>query len=145
MKKIILSAAMLGAMSLSANTASANTGAQAAFNAHYTVQDTTCTTCHTSSVTPKTTHTAFGTDWLANGGTKNAGPTTAAGWDALDAKYLNTYGPVKSTWTAPTTTTTPSSSGGGGGGGCIASSATTPLMMVLAMLSLGFFARRKKG
>ena len=139
MKKIITAAAIAGALTMGATTASAKAGAQAAFNAHYTVKDTACTTCHTSSVTPKTTHTAFGNDWLANGGTKDAGPTTAAGWDALDAKYLNTYGPVEPTWVAPT-----APPAGSSGGGCIASSAPTPLMMVLAMLSLGFFVRRKK-
>jgi hypothetical protein len=138
LKNIITTAAIAGALTMGANTASALTGAQTDFNAHYTVQDTNCTTCHAGSAAPKT-HTAFGNDWLASGGTKNAGPTTAAGWDALDAKYLATYGPVKASWTAPVAPA-PSSSGGG----CIASSATTPLMMVLAMLSLGFFVRRKK-
>ena len=140
MKKIITAAAIAGALTMGATTASALQAAADAFNAHYTVQDTTCTTCHAGAAAPKT-HTAFGNDWLANGGTKSTGPATAAGWDALDAKYLNTYGPVKSTWTAPTTTTTTSDSGGG----CVTSAATTPLMMVLAMLTLGFFVRRKKG
>ncbi len=138
MKKIITAAAIAGALTMGATTASALAGAQTAFNAHYTVQDTNCTTCHAGAAAPKT-HTAFGNDWLANGGTKSTGPATAAGWDALDAKYLNTYGPVKSTWVAPT-----AAPAGSSGGGCIASSATTPLMMVLAMLSLGFFVRRKK-
>ena len=135
MKKIITAAVIAGALTMGATTASALAGAQTAFNAHYTVQDTNCTTCHTSTATPKTTHTAFGNDWLANGGTKSAGPAQA-GWDVLDAKYTSTYGPVKAT-----TPTTPTSDGGGG---CIASSATTPLMMALVMLSLGFFVRRKK-
>ncbi len=142
MKKITTAVAIAGALTMGATTASALQSAADAFNAHYTVQadTTTCLTCHNGAAAPKT-HTAFGNDWLANGGTKSAGPTTAAGWTALDAKYLNTYGPVKSTWVAPTTTTTATSSSGGG---CVTSTATTPLMMVLAMLSLGFFVRRKK-
>jgi len=32
----------------------------------------------------------------------------------------------------------------GSSGGCVTSAATTPLMMILAMLTLGFFVRRKK-
>ena len=137
LKTIVTTAAIAGALTMGASAASADVGATAAFNAHYTVQDTTCLTCHAGAAAPKT-HTAFGTDWIANGGTKNTGPATAAGWDALDANWLATYGPVKSTWTAPVPAA-PSS-----GGGCVTSSVTTPLMMVLAMLSLGFFVRRKK-
>lgn len=141
LKTIITTATIAGALTMGSTTASALAAAQTDFNAHYTQQDTTCITCHAGAAAPKT-HTAFGTDWLANGGTKSAGPTTAAGWDALDAKYLNTYGPVKSTWVAPTAAAAAASSSSGGG--CVTSSVTTPLMMVLAMLSLGFFVRRKK-
>ena len=42
---------------------------------------------------------------------------------------------------------TPLTGGGsssGGGGGCLTASVSTPLMMVFAMLTLGFFVRRKK-
>jgi len=142
LKSIITTAAIAGALTMGATTASANTGAASAFDAHYN-PNSSCTTCHTSTATPAATITAIGTAWKNNGGTKNAGPTTQAQWDALDADaaIAGTY-TVDPNWTLPagTTTTTSSSSGGG----CVSSSATTPLMMVLAMLSLGFFVRRKK-
>ncbi len=145
MKKIILTAAMLGAVAMSATSASANTGAATAFDAHY-LNNSNCATCHTSTFTPATTLTAIGTAWKVNGGTKDAGPTTQAQWDTLDGDAaITTAGFTKDpSWTLPAATTTPVETSDGGGGGCITSSVTTPLMMVLAMLSLGFFVRRKK-
>jgi len=137
-KKIITTTALFGAISLGATTASALQAAQDAFNAHYTVQVGDCLTCHAGAAAPKT-HTQFGTDWIANGGTKNTGPT---GWTALDAMYLSTYGPVKSTPTAAAATT--AATDAAASGGCMTTTLTAPLMMVLGMLSLGFFVRRKK-
>jgi len=137
-KQLMTAVALLGAMSFGASSASANTGAAAAFDAHY-VKNSSCTLCHTGL---PGTRLALGNAWLANGGTKNAGPTTQAQWDALDVNADIVAGGyvVDPAWTLPTTTTTSS----GGGGGCITDAATTPLMMVLAMLTLGFFVRRKK-
>ena len=135
-KKLMTVVALFGAMSFGASTASANTGAAADFDAHYTVASG-CTDCHTGTpgaITP------LGSAWKAAGGSKNAGPTGAAGWAALDAVYEATYGPVKTT---PTTTTPAATTDSGGGGGCVTSVAT-PLTIVLAMLTLGFFVRRKK-
>jgi uncharacterized low-complexity protein len=143
LKKIITTAAIAGALTMGVNTASANTGAYNAFNAHY-VTNASCATCHQDPNAGGSVkvHTTVGTAWIANGGTKNAGPTTQAQWDALDQAIGTQFGGVDPNWTLPVA---PAPSSGGGGGGCIASSATTPLMMVLAMLSLGFFVRRKKG
>ncbi len=136
MKKITMLAVLLGAFSIGSTVASANTGAYNAFNAHYTNQ-ATCASCHSGG--PGTIQ-QLGIDWKAQGGTSQAGPSTQAGWDALDAIYLNTYGPVKSTWvfSAPTPVGTASVTG------CITSSLSTPLMMFLAMLSLVFVVRRKQ-
>ena len=160
MKKIILSAAMLGALSLSANIASATPTALNNFNTNYTTSVTSCALCHTTADgNANSALNAFGSDFKAAGGGK---PNYAPNFTALDAMDSDGDGTTNGaeiaagtapggngtlaspTSTATTTTTTPSSSGGGGGG-CIASSVTTPLMMVLAMLSLGFFVRRKKG
>lgn len=135
MKKIITTAAMIAAVSFGAMSASANVGAGAAFDAHY-VSNSNCFSCHTG--TPGTL-IQLGIDWKAQGGGKDSGPTTVAGWDNLDALYSTTYGGVEPTWVAPAAATASTSSGG-----CVTSSATTPLMMVLAMLALGFFVRRKK-
>ena len=138
-KKLMSAAALIGAMSFGASTASADTGAAAAFDAHY-VNNSTCVSCHLG--TPGTL-TNLGLDWKAAGGTKKAGPG-AAGWATLDATYADSFGGVDTTAATTTTPTTTTTSSDSGGGGCVASSATTPLMMVLAMLTLGFFVRRKK-
>ena len=54
---------------------------------------------------------------------------------------VDIYAVVESTpYTPPTTGDT----GGGSGGGCVTSSIFAPISMALAMLSLGFFVRRKK-
>ncbi len=154
MKKIILSAAMLGALSLSANTASAKPTALNNFNAHYGTSVTSCALCHTTADgNANTARNAFGADFKNAGGGKTL---YMPNWTTLDG--MNSGGlaspnngaviaagnaPAGGTLANPAVSaTTPSSSSSGGG--CIASSATTPLMMVLAMLSLGFFVRRKK-
>ncbi|WP_038246518.1 hypothetical protein [Ghiorsea bivora] len=136
MKKNIMMASLLGVLSIGSTVASANIGAYNAFNAHY-INPATCTSCHTG--TPGVT-TTLGVDWKAQGGSSQAGPSTQAGWDALDIKYATNYGGVNPNWTfsAPTPVGTASLTG------CVASSLSTPLMMFLAMLSLGFVVRRKR-
>jgi hypothetical protein len=104
-KKLMTAAAILGAMTFGATTASANTGAAAAFDAHY-VTNSSCFSCHTG--TPGTL-LALGTAWKAAGGTKDAGPTTAPGWTTLDGTYSSLFGGVETTWTAPAAATTSSS------------------------------------
>jgi hypothetical protein len=138
MKRITIFTALLAGFCMGSTVASANRGAQAAFNAHYIVQDISCNTCHASGA-PKT-HTNFGNDWIAQTGTSQAGPSTLAGWDALDAKYANQYGGVNPNWvfSAPTPVGTESVTG------CISGALTTPLMMLFSLLSLGFLLRSKK-
>ncbi len=135
MKKIILAATTASMLAMGIGVAHATSEAQKAFNDRYLTDDTNCTTCHASA--SSTNANAVGTAWLNAGGTKTAAPTD---WAAFETAAGSTFGGVDPNWTAPTTTTTSSSSGGG----CVTSSVTTPLMMVLAMLSLGFFVRRKK-
>ena len=156
MKKIITAAAIAGALSLSVNIASATPTALSNFNTNYGTSVTSCALCHTTADgNANPARNAFGADFKNAGGGKTL---YMPNWTTLDG--MNSGGlaspnngaviaagnaPAGGTLTNPAvsaTTTTPSS--GGGGGGCIASSATTPLMMVLAMLSLGFFVRRKK-
>ncbi len=153
MKKIVLSAAMLGALSISANTASATPTALANFNANYGTSVTSCALCHTTADgNANPALNAFGADFKTAGGAKPNYAPTFATLDGMNSGGLATpdngtviaagNAPAGGTLAAPTVTTTPTSSSSGGG--CIASVATTPLMMVLAMLSLGFFVRRKK-
>jgi len=71
-----------------------------------------------------------GTDWMINAN----GSFTVAGGGPVPAKaVIVRNAPVVSVPAA-----------GGSSGGCVTSAATTPLMMVIAMLTLGFFVRRKK-
>ena len=122
-KKLMTAAALLSAITFGASAASANTGAGAAFDAHYTVKSN-CFSCHTGS---PGTLLQLGLDWVSAGGDKNSGPSSAAGWDTLDATYLATYGPVEPTWTAPAASSSSS------GGGCLTGSVATPLMILLGM------------
>ncbi|MDX8384400.1 MAG: hypothetical protein R8M45_09985 [Ghiorsea sp.] len=141
-KKLMGAALMLGAITFGATTASANQGASDAFNAHFTTS-AACTTCHANSSKPIGVFSAIGLAWRTNTGTANAGPTTQAGWDALDADTAATmYLPVLSTWSF--TPPTNNDNNDSGSGGCVTSSVATPLMMFLAILSFGFFVRRKK-
>jgi len=136
MKKITMLAVLLGVFSVCSTVASANSGAAAAFDAHFN-SPSNCQSCHSGS--PGTVY-QLGLDWKAQGGTSQAGLSTQAGWDAFDLKYANTYGGVNPSWTfsSPTPIGTASTTG------CVTSSLSTPLMMMFAMLSLGFFVRRKK-
>ncbi|MDQ7057319.1 MAG: hypothetical protein Q9N62_02230 [Ghiorsea sp.] len=137
MKKITMMAVLLGVISVGSTVASANTGAYKAFNAHFNTPST-CLSCHSGS--PGTVY-QLGTDWKTQGGTSQAGPSTQAGWDALDIKYATTYGGVNPSWTftAPTPIGTASATG------CITSSLSTPLLiMTIGLLALGFLVRRKQ-
>ena len=127
-KKLMSAVALMGAMTVAGGTASANTGAAAAFDAYY-IEASSCTLCHTAAPGLRTT---VGIDWLAAGGSKDAGPTD---WAAFNAASGSVYTPDPN-YVPPTS--------GGGGGGCVTSSIATPLSMALAMLTLGFFVRRKK-
>jgi len=135
LKKILMVTAVASTMVAGATVANAKAEAQALFNARYLADDTACTTCHSATTYVRN---AVGSAWLGAGGTKTTAPTD---WAAFETKAASTFGGVDPNWTAPVVTAAADSSSGGG---CVTSSATTPLMMVLAMLSLGFFVRRKK-
>ena len=139
MKKTILSAAIVGVLTAGIGTANATSTAQGLFNARYLNDDTACNTCHASAT--NTVANAVGQAWLGAGGTKTTAPTD---WAAFETAAGSTFGGVDPNWTDPATTTTTTSSSSSSSGGCITSAVATPLMMVLAMLSLGFFVRRKK-
>ena len=132
LKKILMVTAVASTMVAGATVANAKAEAQALFNARYLADDTACTTCHSATTYVRN---AVGSAWLGAGGTKTTAPTD---WAAFEAAAGSTFGGVDPAWTAPVASSSSSS------GGCVASSVTTPLMMVLAMLSLGFFVRRKK-
>jgi hypothetical protein len=139
MKKITLFTALLAGFCMGSTVASANQGANKAFNDHY-INPASCTECHTSTAKPIPL-TPFGIDWKAQGGTSQAGPSTQAGWDALDVKYANQYGGVNPNWvfSPPTPVATASVTG------CVSGALSTPLMMLFSLFSLGFLLRRKKG
>jgi len=143
MKKIITAAAITGALTMGATTASANTGAMTAAKGHYASVGASCKTCHADGNGQKNVVTAA---WKTAGGTSMSAPTNWTAFDTADSDGDGTSNKAEieagtAPYTKPSSTATSTSDGGGG---CIASSATTPLMMVLAMLSLGFFVRRKK-
>ncbi|MDX8387983.1 MAG: hypothetical protein R8M46_05550 [Ghiorsea sp.] len=159
-KKLMTAVALFGALSFGATAVSANTGALTNLKATSGLAVTQgCVACHvgaTATTAPNTSRNSFGTAFKATSPKPNYTFTTA-NWDAL--KVLNSDSDANGTNLAEltaetnpgidqsattTTTTTTTTSSSGGGGGCIASAATTPLMMVLAMLTLGFFVRRKK-
>jgi len=140
-KKLMTTAAILAAMSFGATTASATTSAKAVFDAEYGAAGSavSCFVCHTG--TPGSM-TAYGNQYKAAGGGKNGTLGAILAIDGLDADGDGvTNGAEIAAGTEINPAAVPSSSSGGG---CVTSSVTTPLMMVLAMLSLGFFVRRKK-
>ncbi len=130
-KKLMSAAVLLGAVSMGAATASAQ---QAYYNNLTSIYGakTACYVCHDS--TGKSGWTTFGADFAAR-------PHKADNGTAAFGQLDSTYGAQLTAGTLPQATTT---SSGGGGGGCVTSSITTPLTMALAMLTLGFFVRRKK-
>ncbi len=164
MKKIILTAAMLGAVSFSATTASASSTYMSTggiVDQKYPGANLTnsCNICHTGA---PGTMTSYGNQFKnVPGGTGGGAGTVAAltaidgldadgdgipnGTEITNATGTNSLDVITNVTTGATTTTdTGTSDTGSSGGGCVTSSVTTPLMMVLAMLSLGFFVRRKK-
>ena len=131
LKKLFSAVILAAAVTVASGTASANTGAYNAFNDRY-VTNSTCTTCHTGS---PGAITALGTDWKTFGGTNQTAPTD---WTSFDAIYATAYGGVD-----PNAPTTSANQGTATVGGCITASSTAPLMMLFAILTLGFFIRRK--
>ncbi|MDQ7003934.1 MAG: hypothetical protein Q9N67_02990 [Ghiorsea sp.] len=134
----------MGAVSLSATTASAQQGALDALNIGFGSNLTSCSVCHTTAPALNT----FGDAWRTAGGLKAGSGLvnfTTLGDADIDGDGINNRdeavaGTLQDGLATATATTTTTDSGGG----CVTSSVTTPLMMVLAMLSLGFFVRRKK-
>ncbi|WP_038246520.1 hypothetical protein [Ghiorsea bivora] len=153
LKKIVTTAAIAGALTMGGTIVSAQPLALSNFNVNYGTTVTSCALCHTTNATTGTLN-AFGANFKTAGGAKTAYMPNWATLDGMDADADGVLNGAQiaagnapagnGTLAAPTdivvTTTAASSSGGG----CVTSSLTTPLMMVLAMLSLGFFVRRKK-
>jgi hypothetical protein len=139
MKRFIFTVAILGAVSFGGAVASANVGAYNAFNAHYNTP-ASCTSCHTG--TPGTI-TPLGNAWKANGGTNQAGPSTQAGWDALDATYAATYGGVNPSWSLSSTTST-STKGTATTTGCVSNTLNIMALLSFLLLAMLTFASRKK-
>jgi len=137
MKKITMLAVLLGAFSIGSTVASANSGAYNAFNAHY-INPASCTSCHTGS---PGTILQLGLDWKNAGGTNQAGPSTQAGWDALDATYATTYGGVNPNWTlsAATPTTNKASTTG-----CLSTKFNLMAWMSLVLLGVVTVLGRRK-
>lgn len=157
-KKLITASAMLGALSVGATTASAQQLALTNFNANYGTTVTSCALCHTAATGAGGALNTFGSNFKTAGGTKTLYMPTWATLDGMDADGDGTNNgaqiaagnaPAGNGTLAAVTETFPGGAtppaAGGGGGGCVTGAATTPLMMVLAMLSLGFFVRRKQG
>jgi len=152
LKTIITSAAIAGALTMGATTASAQALALTNFNANYKTTVTSCALCHTTATTTSGTLNTFGLNFKTAGGAKNAYMPNWGNLDGMDADGNGTSnGSQIAAGDAPAGNGTLTAikdivvdGGGSSGGGCVASSVTTPLMMVLAMLSLGFFVRRKK-
>lgn len=143
MKKTVLTIGLATLLALGATSASANTGALGAAAGHYAAVPASCLACHADGNGQKNTITAA---WLAAGGTSMSAPTNWVTFDTADSDGDGTSNKaeIEAGSVAYSTATTATGSDGDGGGGCVAASVTTPSMMVLAMLSLGFFVRRKK-
>ncbi len=133
-------AALAGSLCFGAMTASASPSAKSVFDSVYpaAASTTACTVCHTGS---PGSLTQYGIDYMGAGGTS---PGLASAMRAIetfdpDGDGLTYLDEINNGTIAPV-------SGGQGTasvGGCLTSSASTPLMMLLAMLTLGFFIRRK--
>ncbi|MDQ6977108.1 MAG: hypothetical protein Q9M75_03245 [Ghiorsea sp.] len=153
LKKIVTTAAIAGALTMGAAVANASTvymDVGGIVDQKYPGANITnsCFICHTG--TPGAM-TSYGNQFKNVGGT-GGGLGTVAQLTAIDG--LDADGDGTTTGTEITNATgtgntdvivnpnAPAASSSGGG--CVTSSVTTPLMMVLAMLSLGFFVRRKK-
>ena len=148
-KGLLTTAAMGAALIMGANSVSANTQAVGLLAGYAGVGTlaTSCATCHTTA--PQLN--PFGTAYFQVGGTKNSGYTLTAGaWSSLSV--LDSDGDGTDNVTEITNgsnpgmsgTTAAASQGSASMTGCMTASIATPLTMALAMLTLGFFVRRKK-
>ncbi len=139
-KSLLKLTTLIGMTSLSAGIASANSTALANLKAHYNVTYPTCNTCHTSA--PQLN--VFGQDFALAGGTTAKG--NLPNWTVLDGMDSDGDGITNAQEFANGTEPAGNASANQGTatvGGCITASSTTPLAMLFAMLTLGFFIRRK--
>jgi len=151
LKKIVTTAAVLSALSIGATAASASTAYMSTggiVDQKYPGANITnsCFICHTG--TPGAM-TSYGNQFKNVGGTGGGLGTVAqlTAIDGLDADgdgISNGTEIMNATGTGNTDVIVNPNAPADSSGGCVTSSVTTPLMMVLAMLSLGFFVRRKK-
>lgn len=149
MKKCLLTAAASGIMlALSPMMAHANTQALINLEAYSGVTPitTSCSTCHTTAPALN----AFGVEYFSLGGNKNTNYVLSATAQSTlfaadtDNDGVNNLAELQAGTNPAGSGATSSTSGTASVTGCVSNSLSTPLMMVLAMLSLGFLARRKK-
>jgi len=148
MKRFILVTVASGVMlALSPMMAQADTPALVNLGAYSGVNPivTSCATCHTSAPALN----AFGLEFLSLGGSKATGyvlaltaQNTLFGGDTDNDGIKNLAELQAGTNPAGDAASAPP--GQASVTGCVSSALSTPLMMVFAMLSLGFFVRRKK-
>lgn len=149
LKKIVTTAAILGAVTFSASTASAFGAYLPEVNKALVSNYTDCLVCHSTAAggTDKGV-TPIATTWKNLGLVTAVKPLSQANLDALAAADSDGDGVSNAQeiidGTDPNVDPNAIITASSGGGGCVTSSVTTPLMMVLAMLSLGLFVRRKK-
>jgi len=140
-KKLMTTAMVLGAMTFGATTASATEAANTLFNQTYANNTQSCYVCHTGTPGPLT---AYGIQYVSNGGLKGGTASALGAIEQLDADNDGTVNLDEiNAGTLPDDAPTTSSSSSSGGG-CMTGSISTPLMMFLVMLSLGFVVRRNK-
>jgi len=138
-KQLMSAVAFVGAISFGATSASATQDAyDINLKAVYPNTTVSCFICHTG--TPGSMR-PYGNAYTAAGGAKSG---TTAAIQTIDTQDADSDSITNGAEILANTDPNPASTAGGGGGGCITDAATTPLMMVLAMLTLGFFVRRKK-
>jgi len=149
MKRFILVTVASGVMlALSPMVAQADTPALINLQTYSGVNPivTSCATCHTSAPALN----AFGLEYLTLGGTKAAGYVLAlSAQNTLlitgdtDNDGIKNLAELQA-GTNPAGDAASAPPGQASVTGCVSSALSTPLMMVFAMLSLGFFVRRKK-
>jgi len=130
-------------VSSGAYLANASSNSKAIFDVEYPGNSITCFVCHTG--TPGSL-TAYGTQYINNGGFSAGSLAAIQAIDSLDADNDG-----MSNGAAIAAGIDPNGGSSSGGGteqasvtGCVTSSLSTPLMLFLSMLILGFFARRNK-
>ena len=140
-KKIMSAVALMGAMTLASGTASAKGTYWDEWELQFSSGGTTgCYVCHDTS---NSSFNAFGTLFKGTSHKTAAALTSAVTnvGNTINPDTNNTYG---TDWAAGSLPSVSSGGSSGGGGGCVTTSIATPLTMALAMLTLGFFVRRKK-